>query len=111
MDTFLLIAAIIGFIASLITIFAVSGNIANYIHNYKNYCKGGKRIIYISNAYRIFRDKEILIYQSSKTEEDYIVFREKGKIEHREKIKPFREWTWSRRFDDIRIPNYPIQLL
>lgn len=112
MNAFNIIVGIISIVAGLITIFAISGNIYNYCYNRKVYKNGGVRVTYNSGEYRVFRGlEEEQIYQSSKNNDDYIVYREIGKIETRERIKPFKEWNWARRFHDIRVPYYPIQLL
>ena len=53
----------------------------------------------------------MVIYQSSKNKEDYIVYREMGKIEHYEDIPRFFKWNMSHWSDDIRTPQYPLSLL
>ena len=113
MDSFNIIVGVISILAGLITIFAVSGNIYNYCYNYKHFKEGGTRITYLSSEYRVFEgyEEKVLLYQSSPNPEHYIVKREVGKIELREDIPHFKNWTWSRRFHDIRVPYYPIRLL
>ena len=107
------IISIIGLAASLVTLFAVWGNISSIYFNWKNFRKGGFRITFMSGAYRIIKgdlDGQ-QIFQSSDNHEDYIRYREKGKIEIYEEIPPFLKWTKSHWSDDIRTPNYPIRLL
>ena len=113
METISLIIAIISLLASLVTLFAVCGNISNFCYNYKHFKEGGTRITYLSGEYRVFEgfEEKVLLYQSSPDPEHYIVKREVGKIELREDIPHFKNWTWSRRFHDIRVPYYPIRLL
>ena len=74
---------------------------------------GGIRITFMSGAY-IIKKGDLdgqKIYQSSDRKEDYIKYREQGKIEHYEEIPPFLKWRVSHWGDDIRIPQYPIRLL
>ena len=112
METFTFIVAIISLLASLVTLFAVWGNISNFFYNCRNFKKGGLKITYNSDEYQLYKgNHEQLIYQSSDREEDFKCCREMGMIERREKIKPFIEWTTARKFDDLREPNYPIRLL
>lgn len=112
MDSFNIIVGVISIVAGLITIFAVSGNIYNYWYNCTTFQNGGMRITYLSGEYRVYKGlEEKLLFQSSPNPEHYVVYREIGKIEMREEIPPFKKWTWSRRFHDIRVPYYPIRLL
>lgn len=112
MEAVSITVAIISLLASLITLFAVWGNISNFCYNCKHFKEGGMRITYLSGEYRVFEGFEKkLLYQSSPNPEHYILYREEGKIEMREEIPPFKKWTWSRRFHDIRVPYYPIRLL
>ena len=112
METISLIITIISLLASLVTLFAVFGNISIFYYNYKHFKKGGTRVTFISSAYQIhsgFMQK--LVYKSSDNMEDYTRYRGDGKLEQYEDIKPFCKWSWAHRFDDIRVPNYPIRLL
>ena len=112
MTTLSLIIAIISLLASIVTLFAVWGNIANYCFNRKNFKNGGLKVTCNSGEYELYTGHhEQLIYRSSDREEDFVRKREIGKIEHYEKIKPFEEWATPRKFDDIREPNYPLRLL
>lgn len=112
MNILSLIISIISLLASVVTLFAVWGNIANYYFNRKNFKTGGLKIIYNSGQYQIYKGyREKLLYQSSDRKEDFICYRGEGKEEKSERIKPFKEWTIARRFADIREPNYPIKLL
>lgn len=109
----MLIITIIGFVASLITLLAVWGNISAMYFNWKYFRKGGIRITYFSGAYKIRSgglDGEVL-YKSSDNPNDYILYRETGKIEHYEEIAPFPKWRVKHWFDDIRTPQYPLRLL
>lgn len=112
METFSLVIAIISLLASLVTLFAVWGNISNYIFNHKHFKEGGLRITYYSGAYNVYSGfAKKLIYKSSAKEDDYILYRGDGRMEQYEEIKPFKEWSLARRFDDVRVPNYPLRLL
>ena len=107
------IISIIGLAASLVTLFAVWGNISSIYFNWKTFRKGGIRTTFMSGAYTIQKgdlDGQ-QIYQSSDNPKDYIRYREIGKIEHIEDIPPFLKWNKSHWSDDIRTPNYPIRLL
>ena len=107
-----LIITIISLIASLITLFAVWGTVSNFIFNFRNFRKGGLRITYYSGAYIIYSGfGKHLIYRSSKNEDDYTCYRGDNRLEMYEEIKPFKKWSVARKFDDIRVPQYPIQLL
>jgi len=67
----------------------------------------------MSNAY-IIKSGDLdgkVIYQSSKSKEDYVMYREKGKIEVYEDIPRFFKWNKSHWSDDIRVPQYPLNLL
>lgn len=104
---------IVGLIASLITILALWSNIASMWFNWRHYKNGGVRITYRSGAYIIKSgnlDGKIL-FQSSKNNEDYKVYREMGMIETYEDIPKFYKWNMAHWADDIRVPNYPLQLL
>lgn len=105
--------SIIGLIASLITLIAVSGNISAMYFNCKHFRKGGTRITYLSGAYKIISGDldGKLLYKSSDNSEDYKVCREMGKIEHYEEIPPFFKWNVIHWVDDIRTPKYPLRLL
>ena len=112
MEIVSIIIAIISLLASLVTLFAVWGNISNYFYNCKNFKKGGVRKVYHSGEYLIYSGfMQKLLYQSSNRKDDFTCYRGEGMEERYEEIKPFKEWTMARKFDDIRIPNYPIQLL
>lgn len=104
---------IISLLASFITLLAVWGRISAMYFNWINFRKGGIRITFVSGAYKIkkgdLNGKQI--YQSSDRKEDYIRYREQGKIEYYEEIPPFLKWRMSHWSDDIRIPQYPIKLL
>jgi len=109
----MLLITVIGLLASLITLFAVWGRISAMYFNWSNFSKGGIRITFMSGAYIIKRgdlDGQ-QIYQSSDRQEDYIRYREQGKIEQYEEIPPFLKWKVSHWGDDIRMPQYPIRLL
>lgn len=104
--------AIISLVASLVTLFAVWGNISNYIYNLKNFKDGGVRITHYSGEYKIYSGfRKNLLYKSSDNMDDYICYRGDGRIEQHEKIKRFSEWSIAHKFHDIRVPNYPIRLL
>lgn len=109
----MLLITIIGLLASLITLFAVWGKISAIYFNWSNFRKGGTRIMFMSGAY--IKKKGDLdgqqIYKFSERQEDYIRYREQGRIEHYEEIPPFLEWRVSHWGDDIRMPQYPIRLL
>ena len=67
----------------------------------------------MSNAY-IIKSGDLdgkVIYQSSKSKEDYVMYREKGMIEHYEKIPKFIKWNMAHWADDIRAAQYPLNLL
>ena len=108
-----IIATILGLVTSIITLIAVWGNISAIYRNWRNFRKGGWRTTYQSGAYSIsvgsLGDK--VIYRSSNRKEDYICYRGEGMFEHIEDIKPFKDWERSHWIDDIRVPNYPINLL
>ena len=103
----------IGLIVNIAALVALWSNLAAICYNFMNFRKGGIRITYISNAY-IIKSGDLngkVIYQSSKNKEDYIVYREMGKIEHYEDIPRFFKWNMSHWSDDIRTPQYPLSLL
>lgn len=107
------IITIIGLIASLVTLFAVWGNVCAMYYNFKHFRNGGWRTTYVSGAY-IIKSGDLdgkVIYKSSKNHEDYKVYREKGMIEQREQIPPFFNWSMQHWGDDIRERQYPIDLL
>ena len=109
----MLLITVIGLLASLITLFAVWGRISAMYFNCCSFRKGGIRITFMSGAY-IIKKGDLdgqKIYQSSDRKEDYIKYREQGKIEHYEEIPPFLKWRVSHWGDDIRMPQYPIRLL
>lgn len=109
----MLLITIIGLLASLITLFAVWGRISAMYFNWSNFSKGGIRITFMSGAY-IIKKGDLdgqQIYLSSDRQEDYIIYREQGKIELYEEIPPFLKWKVSHWGDDIRMPQYPIRLL
>lgn len=109
----MLLITIIGLLASLITLFAVWGRISAMYFNWSNFSKGGIRITFMSGAY-IIKKGDLdgqQIYHSSDRREDYIIYREQGKIELYEEIPPFLKWKVSHWGDDIRMPQYPIRLL
>ena len=113
MEYILLFFTIIGFIVNLAALVALWSNLAAIWYNLKHFRKGGIRITYMSNAY-IIKSGNLdgdIIYQSSKNKEDYIVYREMGKIEHYEDIPRFFKWNMSHWSDDIRTPHYPLSLL
>ena len=109
----MLVITIIGLVASLITLLAVWGNISAMYYNWKHFRKGGNRITYQSGAYKIISGdlNGKLLYKSSNNPEDYVVYREMGKIEHYEEIPPFFKWNVRHWVDDIRTPQYPLRLL
>lgn len=112
METFSLIIAIISLLASLVTLFAVCGNISNFLFNCKQFRNGGTRVTFNSGAYQIYSGfMQKMVYKSSDNIEDYTRYRGDGMLEKYEDIKPFCKWSWAHRFDDIRTPNYPIRLL
>ena len=91
MEYVLLFFTIIGFIVNVAALVALWSNLAAIWYNIKHFRKGGIRITYMSNAY-IIKSGDLngnVIYQSSKNKEDYIVYREMGKIEHYEDKHPF----------------------
>ncbi len=103
----------IGLIVNLAALVALWSNLAAIWYNFKHFRKGGIRITYMSNAY-IIKSGDLngkVIYESSKNKEDYIVYREMGKIEHYEDIPKFFKWNMSHWSDDIRVPQYPLNLL
>lgn len=113
MEYVLLFFTIIGFIVNVAALVALWSNLAAIWYNIKHFRKGGIRITYMSNAY-IIKSGDLngnVIYQSSKNKEDYIVYREMGKIEHYEDIPRFFKWNMSHWSDDIRTPQYPLSLL
>lgn len=112
MEYLSIIMAIISLVASLVTLFAVWGNISNYIFNLKHFKEGGVRITYYSGEYKIYSGLyKILIYESSDNQDDYKCYRGDGRIEQHKKIKRFSEWSIAHKFHDIRVPYYPIRLL
>ena len=112
MEYLSIIMAIISLVASLVTLFAVWGNISNYIYNLKNFKDGGVRITQYSGEYKIYSGFcKNLLYKSSDNKDAYICYRGDGRTEQYEEIKCFREWSMAHKFHDIRVPNYPIRLL
>lgn len=112
MEYLSIITAIISLVASLVTLFAVWGNISNYIYNLKNFKDGGVRITYYSGEYKIYSGFcKNLLYKSSDNKDAYICYRGDGRTEQYEEIKCFKEWSMAHKFHDIRVPNYPIRLL
>lgn len=109
----MLLITIVGLLASLITLLAVWGRISAICFNWHNFRKGGIRITFMSGAYIIKKGNldGQQIYRSSDRQEDFIIYREQGKIEHFEEIPPFLNWRMSHWGDDIRTPQYPIRLL
>ena len=104
---------IISLIASVITILALWGNLSAMFYNCKHFWNGGYRVTYNSKAY-IIKKGNIngnIIYKSSSNQEDYYQYTEMGRSLNYEKIKPFRKWNMFHWTDDIRVPNYPLQLL
>lgn len=107
------IITIIGLIASIITLIAVSGNIAGMFHNWRHFRKGGVRTTFLSGAY-VIQSGNLdgrVIYKSSDNPKDYIRYREMDKLEQIEDIPPFLKWTKRHWSDDIRVPQYPLRLL
>ena len=99
--------AIISLCASLVTLFAVWGNVSNYIYNLKHFKEGGVRITYYSGEYKIYSGFcKNLLYKSSDNKDAYICYRGDGRTEQYEEIKCFREWSMAHKFHDIRVPNY-----
>ena len=104
---------VIGLIVNIAALVALWSNLAAIWYNCKHFRKGGIRITYMSNAY-IIKSGDLdgkVIYQSSKSKEDYVMYREKGKIEVYEDIPRFFKWNMSHWSDDIRVPQYPLNLL
>ena len=109
-----MIVSAIGLVVNLAALVALWSNLAAIWYNFRNFRKGGLRITYMSNEYRIMSgelDKQEVIYQSSSNPEDYVCYRGEGMIEHYEDIKPFFKWNMSHWSDDIRVPQYPLNLL
>lgn len=109
----MIVITIISILASLMTLLAVWGNISAMHFNWKHFRKGGFRITHLSGAY-IIKSGDLdgkVIYKSSDNPNDYILYREKGKIEQYEKIAPFLKWNVKHWVDDIRTPQYPLRLL
>lgn len=109
----MIVITIIGFLASLLTLFAVWGNISGMYFNWRYFKDGGVRTTFQSGAYEI-KSGDLdgkIIYRSSDNPKDYIRYREMGKIELMEWIPPFRKWAKRHWSDDIRTPQYPIKLL
>lgn len=107
---------IVGYIANVIAIVALWSNISSMCFNIRHFLRGALRITYQSGEYKIMvidntNRKTKLIYQSSTNEDDYVIYREIGKIEKHEIIPPFFKWKMSHWVDDIRTPEYPIRLL
>lgn len=103
----------ISLVASLITIIALWSNISAMRFNYRKFRQGGYRITFDSGAY-IIKSGDMngdIIYNSSKKESDYKQYAEKGRELKIEFIEPFLKWNKAHWVDDIRVPNYPLQLL
>ena len=86
---------LIGLIASIIAIVGLAPNLYSICFNIKHFRKGAVRVTFLSNEYKIITvdnttRKEKVIYQSSSNRLDYMVYRENGKIERHEKIRPVR---------------------
>ena len=109
-----IIIAAIGLIVNLAALVALWSNLAAIWYNFKKFRKGGQRVTFPSNEYQIFSgelDKQKLLYQSTPNKEAYVRKREMGKIEHYEDIPRFFKWNMSHWSDDIRVPQYPLNLL
>lgn len=112
-ECIVMVITTIGLIVNIAALVALWSNLAAIWYNIKHFRKGGIRITYMSNAY-IIKSGNLdgkVIYQSSKSKEDYVMYREKGMIEHYEEIPKFIKWNMSHCSDDIRVPQYPLSLL
>lgn len=104
----------IGLIVNIAALVALWSNLAAIWYNFKHFRKGGQRVTFPSHEYQIWSgelDKQKLVYQSTPNKEAYIRKREMGMIEHYEDIPRFLKWNKSHWSDDIRVPQYPINLL
>ena len=66
-----------------------------------------------SGAYRIkgFGVNGKVIYEHNPNGNGYVSYATAGMQMRPYIIKPFKEWKFSHSFDDIRVPNYPIDSL
>lgn len=109
----MLIITIISLVASLVTLFAVWGNITAIFYNRKHFRKGGIRMTYASGAYMLKSgslDGKI-IYKSSDDQKDFIIYGDAAMSYQIEEIIPFSKWSVKHWADDIRLPQYPLRLL
>lgn len=104
---------IIGLIASIITILALLWKVYFYCYNCYYFWKGGIRESFHSGAYRIkgFGVNGKVIYEHNPNGNGYVSYATVGMQMRPYIIKPFKEWKFLRSFDDIRVPDYPIESL
>jgi len=104
--------AIVSLVASIVTLLAVWGNISAMWFNCRHFWKGGLREYYPSGSYLIrgngVNGKVIFKYGIG---EGFKRTTEIGSMVRPEIIKPFYKWDMAHWADDIRVPNYPLQLL
>lgn len=105
---------IISLAASIVTLIALWGNISAMCYNIKHFRKGGYRVTFHSGAYQIKEKDEngkIIFSYSPPNSEGFKSYATLGMNMHLEKNKPFWKWSKSHWVDDIRTPNYPLELL
>lgn len=106
--------SIISLAASIVTLIALWGNIAAICYNIKHFRKGGLRVVFPSGAYQI-KDNggkgKTLFEYCPPNSEGFKCYATIGKTMHLETIKPFWKWNMTHWIDDIRVPNYPLELL
>lgn len=102
---------ILGLIASIITILALWRKVYNYCYNCYYFWKGGLRETFYSGAYRIrgFGVNGKTIYTHDPNGNGFVSYATVGMQMRPYIIKPFKEWKFLHSFDDIKIPNYPIE--
>ncbi len=101
---------VIGLIASIIAIAAVLPKLYNYCYNCYHFWKGGLRMVFHSGAY-IIKGHGVngrTIYTHNPDGKGFVSYAAIGMQMRPYIIKPFKEWKFLHSFDNIKVPNYPI---
>ncbi len=105
---------IISLVASIITLVAVWSKISAMCYNIKHFRKGGLKLTFPSGAYQIMGDGgngEVIFKYIPPNSEGFKSYATIGMTMRPSKIKPFLKWNMAHWADDIRTPNYPLELL
>ena len=106
--------SIISLAASIVTLIALWGNISAMCYNIKHFRKGGLRETYPSGAYYIRANDingKVIFKFSPPNSEGFKRSTMVGMTPYPEPIKPFWKWNMAHWADDIRTPNYPLELI